>query len=202
MAKKKLSQKQRIFVKEYLANKFNATQAAIAAGYSEKTAKSQASRLLTNVNVQKEISLTIKKTLNNTDELSIQILQALKDIAFSNIGDLMEWQCDGSIELVPSDSLPREVSSTISEISNKPYFDKHGNISGYGIKVKQVDKLKALDLLARFVQLYEVGKDDNDPEDQDPVTTLTKKERTEKLLEIQKRLGAIKNDTTNREADK
>jgi len=37
-ANKKLTDKQTVFVREYLANGFNATKAALAAGYSKKTA--------------------------------------------------------------------------------------------------------------------------------------------------------------------
>lgn len=40
---------------------WNATQAAIRAGYSEKTASEQASRLLINVNVQKVIATLAKE---------------------------------------------------------------------------------------------------------------------------------------------
>ena len=51
MAANNLTAKQQAFIQEYLLD-LNATQAAIRAGYSEKTAKQQASRLLTNVDVQ------------------------------------------------------------------------------------------------------------------------------------------------------
>lgn len=47
---KKLTPKQKKFVEEYLID-LNATQAAIRAGYSAKTAHSSGSRLLENVNV-------------------------------------------------------------------------------------------------------------------------------------------------------
>ncbi|CAM3536476.1 terminase small subunit [Parendozoicomonas haliclonae] len=43
------------FVNEYLLDQ-NATRAAIAAGYSEKTARSQGSRLLTNVDISQTIT--------------------------------------------------------------------------------------------------------------------------------------------------
>jgi phage terminase small subunit len=46
-----LTLKQKTFVLEYLSNGFNATKAAISAGYSEKTAQEQGSRLLSNVMV-------------------------------------------------------------------------------------------------------------------------------------------------------
>lgn len=47
-----------IFVTEYLKNGNNATLAAIAAGYSEKTAASQGSRLLKSVDVQQFLNKT------------------------------------------------------------------------------------------------------------------------------------------------
>jgi phage terminase small subunit len=47
-----------IFVTEYIKNGNNATHAAIAAGYSEKTASSQGSRLLKSVEVQQFLNTT------------------------------------------------------------------------------------------------------------------------------------------------
>ena len=47
-----------IFVTEYIKNGNNATHAAIAAGYSEKTAASQGSRLLKSVEVQQYLNNT------------------------------------------------------------------------------------------------------------------------------------------------
>ena len=54
-AKKDLTPKQALFVDEYLRD-MNATQAAIRAGYSAKTAESAGPRLLGNVRVQQAIS--------------------------------------------------------------------------------------------------------------------------------------------------
>lgn len=51
----KLTPKQAAFVREYLVDR-NGTQAAIRAGYSEKTANEQAARLLANVNIKEEMA--------------------------------------------------------------------------------------------------------------------------------------------------
>ncbi|CRY10669.1 terminase small subunit [Yersinia enterocolitica] len=51
----KLTDKQELFAREYLKD-LNATQAAIRAGYSTKTAQVQSSRLLSNVMVQQRVS--------------------------------------------------------------------------------------------------------------------------------------------------
>ena len=54
MTTKKVSPKQEAFVREYQIDR-NGTQAAIRAGYSEKTAQEQSCRLLSNVKVQEAI---------------------------------------------------------------------------------------------------------------------------------------------------
>ena len=61
----KLNPKQQKFCDEYLID-MNATQAAIRAGYSKKTAKEQASRLLTNVHVKEYVSKKQEKLQNKT----------------------------------------------------------------------------------------------------------------------------------------
>ena len=61
-----LNEKQQRFADEYLID-LNATQAAIRAGYSEKTAGAQASRLLKDV----KVSAYIKKRMENQEEDTI-----------------------------------------------------------------------------------------------------------------------------------
>lgn len=50
-----LNDKQKLFCEEYLTD-LNGTQAAIRAGYSEKTANEQAARMLANVSIQNYIT--------------------------------------------------------------------------------------------------------------------------------------------------
>lgn len=58
-----LNEKQKQFCNEYLID-FNGTQAAIRAGYSEKTANRIASRLLSNVDIQ----VYLKELIENRNE--------------------------------------------------------------------------------------------------------------------------------------
>ena len=51
----KLTGKQKAFVEAYCSNGFNATQAALSAGYSEKTAREMGSENLTKPNIAKAI---------------------------------------------------------------------------------------------------------------------------------------------------
>lgn len=65
---KKPNYRYREFAEAYVANGFNATQAAITAKYSEKTAYSQGSRLLKNVEVQGLISeIMTQRTMSKTE---------------------------------------------------------------------------------------------------------------------------------------
>lgn len=65
---KNLKPQQERFVVEYLKTPENATDAAIRAGYSHKTATAQASRLLTNVNVKKAIDEAQNETRERVKE--------------------------------------------------------------------------------------------------------------------------------------
>ena len=73
-----LTAQQRLFVAEYLKDN-NATQAAIRAGYSKKTAQEQSSRLLSNVKVAQVIAqqqkASIARTLGSADEVLSQMWQ-------------------------------------------------------------------------------------------------------------------------------
>ena len=73
-----LTPKQKLFIAEYLVDK-NATQSAIRAGYSEKTAPEQGCRLLSNVNVKQELDRLIaaqqKRVLVTADSVIKDIIE-------------------------------------------------------------------------------------------------------------------------------
>jgi len=78
-----MTPRQKRFVREYLTD-FNATQAAIRAGYSPKGASVQGARLLANAKVQAEVERLSKC---KDDELGLsndRILHKIAQIAFSD----------------------------------------------------------------------------------------------------------------------
>lgn len=83
-----LTAKQRCFVEEYLVD-LNATQAAIRAGYSEKTAEAQASRLLTKVNVQELIDELMAERSQRTEITAEKVLQRWWDIATADPNEII-----------------------------------------------------------------------------------------------------------------
>ena len=84
----KLSTKQLRFVEEYLIDS-NASAAAVRAGYSKKTARSQGQRLLTNDYISAELknrrAITSKKKSIEFEEKIEQ--QPIQDLALSQLGD-------------------------------------------------------------------------------------------------------------------
>lgn len=133
----KLTPKQAMFVKEYLVD-LNATQAAIRAGYSAKTASEQGTRLLGNVKIQAALGEIQQARGNRLEVTADRIEKELAKIAFAKVNGAVEWDAL-TAKLKSSDELPDEVLATIQEISQ----------TAHGIKIKQYDKLKALELLGR-----------------------------------------------------
>lgn len=82
VAEKKLTAKQQRFCDEYLID-LNATQAAIRAGYSEKTANEQGARLLANVSVKEYIAERMKEKeselIASQDEVLKYLTSVLRD---------------------------------------------------------------------------------------------------------------------------
>jgi phage terminase small subunit len=78
----RLEERQKLFVNEYLKD-FNGTQAAIRAGYSEKTANVIASNLLTKVNIKNEITKRqqlIQEASNiNKENVIKKLLELIED---------------------------------------------------------------------------------------------------------------------------
>jgi phage terminase small subunit len=65
-----------LFVKEYLID-LNATQAAIRAGYSEKTANEQGARLLANVSVSEAIQHGMNERSKRTEITADYVLNTI-----------------------------------------------------------------------------------------------------------------------------
>src|SRR4051812_48436220 len=82
MSRGKLAPKQERFVQEYLVD-VNATQAAIRAGYSHKTAQEQSSRLLSNVMVSKAIATGQRALTEKTGVTAQKVIDAIASIGFS-----------------------------------------------------------------------------------------------------------------------
>ena len=73
-----LNEKQKAFC-EYYASSFNATESAIKAGYSKKTARSIGQRLLTYVDIKDYIEKLTRKAKNNRIATIQEVMEYLSD---------------------------------------------------------------------------------------------------------------------------
>jgi phage terminase small subunit len=94
----KLTAKQQQFVREYLID-FNATQAAIRAGYSEKTAAQTAARFLRNVKVLAEIQRLGQKSAQKLEITRESIMQELAAVGFARASDFVRVETTPATKL-------------------------------------------------------------------------------------------------------
>lgn len=142
---RKLTDKQKKFVEEYLID-LNATQSAIRAGYSPKTANEQGARLLANVSIQEAISKAMAERSRRTGINQDRIVQELARIAFVKITDVVDP--DGEINTNASDDDLACIESYKVEDSDSV------NASSSKREVKLASKIKALELLGKHVGMW------------------------------------------------
>jgi len=151
-----MNKKQSRFVEEYLID-LNATQAAIRAGYSKKTAKEIGYELLTKPHIQDAVSagqleLSVRAEINQE-----MVLAELAKIGFADIRKAVKWGAamgevmDGDnlvqtngVMLVDSDNLDDSTAAAVSEISQ----------TAQGIKIKLHDKRAALVDIGRHLGMF------------------------------------------------
>lgn len=175
----KITDKQKRFCDEYLID-LNATQAAIRAGYSKKTAAEQGARLLINVKVQEYIQERKEKRIKRTEITQDMVLKELAMIAFSNATDYAR--------VVEKDAMIEVEGNMI------PMLDAEGNLMKYktvepvltselteeqkkalavikkgkdGFEIKPYDKVRALELIGKHLGMWtekvEVSGNVNNP---------------------------------------
>jgi hypothetical protein len=99
--------KQQAFVEAYLRH-FNATRAAVEAGYSEKTAYSQGHRLLKKAEIRALLESRLSAAAMSADE----VLTRLSDMARADIGDFLDLDIQ-RLKRHPRSRLLKRVKRTI-----------------------------------------------------------------------------------------
>ncbi|MEK5165995.1 terminase small subunit [Paenibacillus sp. FSL R5-0527] len=159
-----LTPKQRIFVMEYLRD-FNATRAAMAAGYSKKTAHTIGWENLRKPEIKAAIQRYNEAMMDEVGINAQRVLMEYMKIAFSDITDFVEFgQMDEP--LFDGDGQPLLDPKTGDQMTYKRSFvafrnndDVDGTIINEvkqgkdGVSVKLYDKMKALDVLTKYIDL-------------------------------------------------
>ena len=172
-----LTAKQSAFVNEYMLD-LNATQAAIRAGYSEKTAQEQGSRLLSNVIVGKAIAVNKEIRANETgidaewllNRLAVEAQADLSDI-YDESGDILplkDWPLiwrQGLVSGIKTAKIGDSDQVTITEIKisdrikRLELIGKHIDVSAFIDKVVEkqivVEDMTDLEAARRMVFLLQ-----------------------------------------------
>lgn len=144
----RLTAKQEMFCRQYLID-LNATQAAIRAEYSPKTAEATASRLLRNVKVQEFLKVARDDMQKRLELTADDVVRQLSKIAMRDIKDFVDWGKDGTFTLKAAD----EIDGTIVDAIQEDITD-FGEYQKINRSVKFPDRMKALELLGRHLGLW------------------------------------------------
>lgn len=159
-----MTPKQEAFVREYLID-LNATQAAIRAGYSARTARQIGDENLSKPDIAAAVKKAMDERVARTEITQDMVLRELAKIGFADMRKLLRWtgnrpQMDedaaedsGEVEisvanfvqLFDSDELDEDIVGAISEISQT----KEG-----ALKVKLHDKQAALVNIGKHLGMF------------------------------------------------
>ena len=158
-----LNEKQVRFAQEYVVD-LCITQAAIRAGYSEKTAGQIGFKLFKNAEIQANIQKALQKRAERTEIRQDRVIQEIARLAFSDLrkvmgenGELLqphEWD-DDTAAAISSLEVNKQAGGDVrsTEQVNK---QAGGDVRSAEqvVKIKTWDKNSALEKLARHLGLY------------------------------------------------
>lgn len=163
-----LTEKQKLFCLYYIKN-FNATMAAIKAGYSKESAHVEGSRLLKNDKVRNYIKLLKGKMTEDLFIDAMDVLNRYIKIAFADMTDFVEFGQEqvpvmGMFGPVMVDNPETGQQEILMQTVNKIKFKSAAEVDGgliceisegkNGTKIKLEDRQKALDKLAEYFDLF------------------------------------------------
>lgn len=157
--KKQLTDKQREFCNQYLID-FNSTQAAIRAGYSEKTAYSIGNENLKKPEIQEYLTVLKAERAERVQISQDRVLEELQHIAFDNISNYLEFKTIQSKVGTDKEGEPIIDYRPVVDIKDSCDLDTRNiaeiSISANGtFKFKLGDKQGALTLLGKHLGIFE-----------------------------------------------
>lgn len=148
-----INDKQKRFADEYLID-YNGTQAAIRAGYSRKTSYAIAGQLLQRPEVQAYLKAKSERIGKKLDVSAERTLLEISRVAFQDAR--MFFHEDGS--LIPIHGLSDDAAAVIAGFEIEELFEHEDGVKnkiGQLKKIKRFDKMKALELLAKYYKLID-----------------------------------------------
>ena len=156
-----LTPKQHIFVIEYLVD-LNATQAALRAGYSAKTAYQAGKQNIHKSTIKAAIDAAMAERAKRINLTADRVLQELALIGFANMADFIHVDESGMVQALPFETLAEGRSRIVKKVKDKRVIrsTKGTESSPDGDQILDAtfefelcDKVKSLELLARHLGL-------------------------------------------------
>lgn len=144
-----LTDKQKRFCEEYLID-LNATQAAIRAGYSEKTANEQGSQNLAKLSIQEYIAEIRQKMMEESGITKEKVLAEYQKLAFYDIREAF----DDEGNLLKVKDLTDGIAAAVAGIDVLELYSGKGEkraLIGHIKKIKLSGKREALDSICRVL---------------------------------------------------
>lgn len=165
-----LTEKQRLFVFAYLSNGFNATQAAIVAGYSPKTAYSIGWNLLKKVEIQAAIqeqmesyampAYEVMARLGNQARLDIspfiKFIPAFVKVKVREQEKIDDDESGDGVDILPDDSMPMVPMIDLESVkqAGMGWSIKSVKQTRNGTEIEFHDPFAALQLIGKHHKLF------------------------------------------------
>lgn len=191
-----LSPKRQRFVTEYLLDG-NATAAYKRAGYkvkSDNVAAVEGKKLLRIPQIRAAIDAAQAKLANKTEVKVERILQELQCIAYSDIGEILDFSGTGTeARLRPMNQIPESARRAISSVKVRRYWEGNGDDAREVevIEFKLWPKPEALRDLGRHRGMFVDKHAMTDPTGEHEAG-LTNEERLARILALSQQAGAAR----------
>jgi phage terminase small subunit len=152
MAKDSLSERHIKFCQEYIID-LNGAQAAIRSGYSENTAREQASQILSKPDIQEYVQELLDDRAARTRATADKVVSEIYHLISFDVSTVFDEKTN---TLKDIHSIPKESRKSIASIEVFEEYSGKGDertLIGYTKKVKFWDKTKSIELLAKHLKL-------------------------------------------------
>lgn len=187
---KKLTEKEKVFIIEYLKC-FNGAQAARNAGYSERSIYSIAYENLRKPEIRKEIDARLKEVRMSSDE----VLARLSDFARGSHRPFVKISDDGFISFDFSNPEAVDSLHLVKKVETKRSRRLNGKDESAEewedefVRVELNDPVRALELIGKYHKLF-VERQEHSGPNGGPIPVFSveewKKQREERLLKVKK----------------
>ena len=164
-----MTPKQKLFIAEYLTD-FNATQSAIRAGYSKKTARFIGAENLTKPNIRAEIDHHLKERAMSADE----VLERIANIARGSADDFLtidEWghtsldlprmEEEGKLHLIKKYKVTKQGGTEIELYDAQGALNQLGKAHGLFVDRTKVEHTGEITTITRIVEKRDATSSDD-----------------------------------------